>query len=825
MDTVQYTAHASHARVVVVGLIRVFVRNFGPPMSKRRTGLAVSIAVLGPAVCTSQRPSRTLAVTSPKANQTEPTFQWALEAGGGCRHSGQTIAIDSDRNGSGFTTGSYSPGSLLGSEHLTGPIPAGGYVMHTTAGGTIEWLLTFGPRNATSRCSFATGTAIASDSTGGAFVTGTFPGTSSFGPSIVHASQGEADVFVMRVDSDGRALWAVSAGGPGTDIGCGILVDDLGALVMASFEGNATFGATMLSASPCNGLASFVVMRVDFVGEVQWAIPAGCSSEAASSMKCGIASDGHGGAFITSQFTGTVSLGATRLTSGFAGNSFVAHVRVRSEASIEWARLAIANPVGYVTSKTRALVSDGAGGALVVGSFSGKASIGATTIASMEGGTDAFVSHITSAGTTSWMVRAGGSWWDEAHGATSDGDGGALVTGFCQFFAGFGDKVIDCGDNQNPSIGLFVMRVSRAGSILWSISAPAVPSTTWRSNDISPSDQGFDLALDGPDTALLAGGFEQSVHFGSSTLTQPQDDDEVDEWFQSGFIARLLLPTMETPEASPPAHPLVAHYFGLVAGCVAITLAALLGLWWLLRLFRQHESMRASRDRATLDLRMLEHQLNNFHSRAAIPSRPSSEPADGGAPKYRSWNACSLHSHSPPPSFPPGPPSNTASGSGVVAPGCEAASDRANVLPEVDRTAVVAGITRTGRRWTPLQDGRARMAGSRTIGQTLAGMADRTWSAVLGQHHGQHEPCGSEMALSLAGPGVSAAEAPSRRSVAACYPLARFLRNSSLSSSSSSSSASSAGERVGGIRDVFLPSRFASPSDANNHPTRAPGTI
>ena len=103
-------------------------------------------------------------------------------------------------------------------------------------------------------------------------------------------------------------------------------------------------------------------------------------------------------------------------------NIFVMHVT--SAGVIDWAVRAggSADDYGY------AIASDGSGGAVVTGDFTGRATFGSTTLTS-SGGYDVFVAHVSSAGAIDWAVKAGGSSDAIGYGTASDGAGGGAAGG------------------------------------------------------------------------------------------------------------------------------------------------------------------------------------------------------------------------------------------------------------------------------------------------------------------------------------------------------------------------------------------------------------
>jgi hypothetical protein len=97
------------------------------------------------------------------------------------------------------------------------------------------------------------------DSAGNSYVTGKILATAIFGSTAL-TSKGSGDIFVAKLDSNGKWLWATSAGGTDVDRGFGISVDSASnSNVTGSFQGTADFGSTSLTAK---GPSDVFVWRV-----------------------------------------------------------------------------------------------------------------------------------------------------------------------------------------------------------------------------------------------------------------------------------------------------------------------------------------------------------------------------------------------------------------------------------------------------------------------------------------------------------------------------------------------------------------------------------
>ena len=224
--------------------------------------------------------------------------------------------------------------------------------------------------------------------------------------------------------------WAVKIGGAASVVG-GIASDGAGgALVTGSFTGNTSFGLLSLTNE---GKSAAFVMHVTASGAIDWVIQAGSTSYY-SSYGNGIAHDGAGGALVTGFFTGWASFGSLSLTSQGSSDAFVMHVT--ASGAIDWAVQAggVSHDNGY------GIAHDGTGGALVTGYFSDDASFGSTSLRSQKYYYDAFVMHVTASGTIDWAAQASNTAQVQGYGIAHDGAGGALVAGSFIGSASFGSK-------------------------------------------------------------------------------------------------------------------------------------------------------------------------------------------------------------------------------------------------------------------------------------------------------------------------------------------------------------------------------------------------
>jgi RTX calcium-binding nonapeptide repeat (4 copies)/Beta-propeller repeat len=168
-------------------------------------------------------------------------FIWAKRLGGGSSDEVEAIAVDGLGNvyTTGYFTGTadFNPGD--GTANLIAVFSSDVFVSKLDGDGNYVWAKRL------SGSGNEKGKAIAVDSSGNVYTTGTFTGISDFDPGAGTASlttAGLSDVFVSRLDSAGDFIWAKRLGGTNDDFVASIAVDGSGNVyTTGSFYGTADF--------------------------------------------------------------------------------------------------------------------------------------------------------------------------------------------------------------------------------------------------------------------------------------------------------------------------------------------------------------------------------------------------------------------------------------------------------------------------------------------------------------------------------------------------------------------------------------------------------
>jgi hypothetical protein len=346
-------------------------------------------------------------------------------------------------------------------------------------------------------------TCVATDAEGNAFVTGYFrSSTITFGTiTLANSNPGSEDIFIVKYDAAGNAVWAKRAGGINIDRGNSISTD-LGGNVLVTgwfYSSSISFGAsTLTNASP--GSTDIFVVKFDSVGNVLFARREGSTG---SDAGYSIATDAGANIVVTGTFnSSSIVFGTDTLTNAGNNNFFV--VKYDSGGNVMWAKNGGGNGADYVES----IKADGGGNILVTGSFWGTSiTLGTDTLVNANPNVgDFFVVKYDTAGNVLWAKSAGGPANEVGKSITTDASEDVIVTGaFASTSIVFGtDTFINTG-----VFDLFVVKYDAGGNIIW---AKGVGGTS--------SDGGNSITSDTSGNVFVTGLFaSSSITFGTTTLT------------------------------------------------------------------------------------------------------------------------------------------------------------------------------------------------------------------------------------------------------------------------------------------------------------------
>lgn len=344
---------------------------------------------------------------------------------------------------------------------------------------------------------------VAVDSADNVLIAGALFGTMDFGGGPL-TGEGNADLFVAKLDASGTYLWARRFGDGSFQVANGIALDDTGNVYIAgSFLSTVDFGGGVLASA---GDSDAFIVKLNAGGAYVWAKRFGDTSAQRGGE---VAVDDEGNLLMTGRFSGLVDFGGGPLTST-GENIYVA--KLDTDGSHIWSkRFGEAS-----TSQARVNVTiDDTGQAVLSGHFDGAIDFGDGTLTSA-GGTDLFITKLDALGDPTFSMRSGDANDQTSYSVAVDGAGNALVAGYLK-------GILDLGGGPIASAGgkdTLLAKLDTTGSHLCSK----------RFGD-ADSQVGTSVAVDKAGNAVLAGTFFGSIDFGDGPL--------VSAGAQDIFIARF----------------------------------------------------------------------------------------------------------------------------------------------------------------------------------------------------------------------------------------------------------------------------------------------
>ncbi|MDD4309137.1 MAG: T9SS type A sorting domain-containing protein [Candidatus Cloacimonetes bacterium] len=341
--------------------------------------------------------------------------------------------------------------------------------------------------------------AICVDSYQNSYITGSLTGTMHFGDISV-TGNGETDIFIAKLDSEGNWQWAVSFGGTGYDSGIDLAFDKLGNIyVVGSFSETVNFGVTSLTAA--GGTDTFV-LKLDSSG-VALAVTSGGGME-----------DDYGSGIVITTDSHVAICGNFRLTATF-GSNFVNSIGdsdilfAELDGSLEWLSAKAAG--GVMPDSASAIGIDAAGDYYVTGYFTGNAVFGVYAINSL-GGSDVFVAKVDILDGWIWIRSYGGTTNDAALAIAVANDGTSYITGYVR--ADIADNTYDLPTNESQAILCISYDVN--GTRLW---IKQTEASIYAYYPYYPCDfRGAGITLTSEGICTLTGTYSQPTSFGANII-------------------------------------------------------------------------------------------------------------------------------------------------------------------------------------------------------------------------------------------------------------------------------------------------------------------
>ena len=324
--------------------------------------------------------------------------------------------------------------------------------------------------------------ALAADSAGNIYVTGSFGGTASFGTNVL-ASAGTYDLFLAKLNTSGQFLWAKNL--------------HSGASILTTYRlkfdhaGNLILMAPLVGEFVRDSLTKFYLAKLDTNGNVLWSKVVN-SGFLATVTGGGLAVDNSNNIFVTGIFSGTANFGGTLVTSAGYGDLFLA--KYGADGTV--LGIHTIGQAGSPDDEGRGIAVDTNGNVYVTGQFGGAITVGGQVLTNA-GGTDILLVKYNSALTPVWAKSVGNPGDDKSYGLMLDNAGYAYLLASVAADTTFGpSNIIIAADNP------FVLaKMDSNGSFLWASPLSPVPGPASQET-LSGS---LDMTIDSAGYLLVAG--------------------------------------------------------------------------------------------------------------------------------------------------------------------------------------------------------------------------------------------------------------------------------------------------------------------------------
>ncbi len=336
---------------------------------------------------------------------------------------------------------------------------------------------------------------IATDEEGNCYITGIFISATIEFDDHMLTNVGGSDIFIVKYNSEGTVVWAKSYGGNLDDYVYSIAIaPNNEAYIAGTFFSNEMSFASQSLTNTGEGFWEAYVAKLDENGDPVWVR----SAEGEFDDYCfGIDVDAAGNCYITGHFwSHSIDMGEITLNNNNPddfADAFV--VKMDTDGEVMWA-----HAVGGSNSDLgRGIAVDDAGNSFVAGYYSSPSIIIETTTLSNVGVSDLFLLKYDTDGNLIWARSDGELDYDKANDITLDLQGNCYVTGFFTGFSiTFGTTTLP---NNNPgSDALYVVKYTGDGDVSWATSA----------NGQHIAD-GLSIATDIAENCYVSGSFNSST--------------------------------------------------------------------------------------------------------------------------------------------------------------------------------------------------------------------------------------------------------------------------------------------------------------------------
>ena len=414
---------------------------------------------------------------------------WMQRAGGLTPDAGSDISTDAAGNT--YTTGYFTSTAAFGSFSLSSAGVTDIFITKLNSQGIYQWAVSAGGAGSDR------GLSIKADAAGNSYITGYFYGTATFGGQTV-TSAGIQDVFIAKYNTAGVLQWVKSAGGSNSDIGNGINVDNAGnVFVTGEFSGTATFGSFTLTS--LNNSIDVFTTKLDANGNFLWAKK---GSGTFTDRGLDIACDAAGNAYVTGQFTDTITFDVPHYNTQY---NAIFIVKYNSAGQEQWFRMIGGGSMNIAYG----IAADANSNVYLTGDFTGNLIFFGPPNVTLTNPhiNKIFVAKYDNAGNLLWTHADGSDNFITSKNITVDASGNPYIVG--DFKCKFDDYAAQYGQGTFNSVGfldIYATGYNTSGVWQWS-----------RQCGGKQDDDGAGIAVNTTGNVTITGSFNKTLMFPSAS--------------------------------------------------------------------------------------------------------------------------------------------------------------------------------------------------------------------------------------------------------------------------------------------------------------------